>query len=148
MQWVKASDEHQKLLREVQQIWISARTTHYFKPNVEKVWEKVKLKIKPATKVIDINTALKKDNNTKQYLQNFLKIAAAILVIAGCSFLIKLVNNNQKDCSSEIAAIFQAEEKKSFIYLPDRSKVWLNKNTTLSYAKNFNEQERIVNLSG
>ena len=148
IQWMNAADENRKLYQEVEQIWnTTGKIPFRFQPDTKKAWEKVKLKIKPATKVIDINTALNKDNNTKQYLQNFLKVAAAILVLVGCSLLIKLVNGNQKG-SSEIAATFQAEEKKSFVQLPDGSKVWLNKNTTLSYAKNFNSEERIINMTG
>lgn len=44
--------------------------------------------------------------------------------------------------------VYETKGEKSVVVLPDSSKIYLNRHTVISYNKNFNEQERLVNLSG
>jgi len=80
---------------------------------------------------------------------NWLKIAAAILLIAGIGILYRVYDVGKKDGAVSIAKTFKTKggERKK-ITLPDGSTVLLNAQSSLSIGKEFNETCREVVLKG
>jgi hypothetical protein len=56
-------------------------------------------------------------------------------------------NDKNKNYQSELLT-YKAENKKLVVFLPDSSKVYLNKYSELSYSENLIKGERIVNMKG
>lgn len=80
---------------------------------------------------------------TRPYLQ----IAASILVLVVLGFL---AGNQVKKSqfSAEGAATYATGDSLQVIRLSDGTRVWLNRNSTLSLHRRFNQKERRVLLSG
>jgi len=84
-------------------------------------------------------TAPKRKFNT-----NFIKIAA-VLILALASTI--LVYTLQKRNQEEIESI-STTTTKSFKLLADGTKIWLNKNSVLSYNSSFGKEKREISLKG
>lgn len=78
--------------------------------------------------------------------KNILKIAAAILLMIGCSYLFSLYNSPQTDVITQ--TIHVPFSNRISITLPDGTLVWLNSNTTLKYPSAFTDKQRVVELNG
>ena len=137
MQWVDKDNEHADMFKELQQVWEKSQTYGQdFDPDTTLAWDNVqqrlkknKIKSMPAVKVRSIN--------------RYWQVAAAIafLCVMGV-FFYKII----KDQTIEIATI-KGEHKE--VVLPDGSKVWLNEQSFLAYAADFNKKaERNVELKG
>lgn len=79
-----------------------------------------------------------------QTAQSWLRVAAAVLLLVGCwavarTFLLK---------PGAEAVTVAAGAQRQLATLPDGSRVWVNKNSTLSYAADFNQTSRVVQLRG
>lgn len=76
---------------------------------------------------------------------NLLKVAAILVVVVGTSILgYRLLNNNIAQNFETLATT----NAKSFKMLDDGTKIWLNKNSTLSYNKSFGQHKREIMLEG
>jgi ferric-dicitrate binding protein FerR (iron transport regulator) len=76
--------------------------------------------------------------------QPWLRVAAAILLLLGVWSLLRFFLPLGKEEMVTVAA--GAERQQTT--LPDGSKVWVNRHSTLSYAASFNEKAREVQLQG
>jgi len=90
-------------------------------------------------------------SKTLKLNRNFawLKIAAAILVIAGAGFFYlnhRLQKNARENFQAKVFTTKSGERKK--IMLPDGTTVLLNAKSSLSIGKEFNDKLREVNLKG
>jgi len=80
---------------------------------------------------------------------NWLKIAAAILMVVGIGFLYRIYNVGKKENAVSIAKTFKTKSgERKKITLPDGSTVLLNAQSSLSIGKEFNETCREVILKG
>jgi transmembrane sensor len=84
--------------------------------------------------------------NTKNTIWKILKIAAVILLLIGCSYLINLYNSGQQ--STSLLSVYVPVGNRTSITLPDGTKVWLNSNTTFTYPNVFSGKQRVVQLDG
>src|SRR3712207_6028300 len=84
------------------------------------------------------------NGNAKIKHMSFLRYAAAalVLVAGGALAMWSISHLNEKDMVSITA------KHKQELTLPDSTKVWLNQNATISYAKNFDGDTREVQLTG
>lgn len=140
--WIKFTPENETLFKEAKAIWNSSGNLYAdrdFEPNKE--WAKLKAKI-------DI-TAPKRNDVTVRRL-TWLKVAAVIVIVLVSGVFLKI--HFMGDESSVIDELQYVQENTidsaSVIYLPDSSRVILNKNSSLSYAKNFADTARITYLIG
>jgi ferric-dicitrate binding protein FerR (iron transport regulator) len=74
-----------------------------------------------------------------------LRVAAAILVIFSCTYLLKEYRINKM---IEMQTITVPSGQRAQITLTDGTKVWLNSKSTLSYASNFGRINRNIELDG
>lgn len=137
--WLKKSKENQLLFDQLSDIWQSANfIKHHETIDVEKAWKEIEYR-------------LHKSNSGQQQTRfKWLKVAA-ILVLAFISGGIGHYFLSQKPVPTEPP--LQVEYvaplgSRSFIKMPDGSKIWLNAGTTLSYKTTFGSENREVNLSG
>ncbi|TGD79682.1 FecR family protein [Hymenobacter wooponensis] len=77
--------------------------------------------------------------------QPWLRAAAAILLLVGVWAVAR--NFYSERLTSQNITVAAGAERRQ-ITLPDGSNVWVNRNSTLSYAADFNQAERVVQLQG
>lgn len=77
--------------------------------------------------------------------QTLMRVAAAVLLLIGTWAIARtfLLSRGQ----AETVTIAAANERQ-LTTLPDGSRVWVNRNSTLSYAADFNQSSRVVQLKG
>jgi transmembrane sensor len=135
--WLKADVSNTLLFNEIKATWDSADIINKnIAINKAKAWESIQQKIALESEKIAPNP---KKTSSKVWVFR----AAAIFVVAlfATWFLIK---NN---ADNEFVSV-QTQNNKQVVVLPDGSKVILNNNSTLTYPKKFNANERKVTLKG
>jgi ferric-dicitrate binding protein FerR (iron transport regulator) len=75
------------------------------------------------------------------------RIAAAALLLISMGTAAIFINNHGI-LSKKDTIVAQNDQKNVLISLPDGSKVYLNRNSSFTYRKNFGKHRRDVNLSG
>jgi len=80
-------------------------------------------------------------------LKTFIRIAAAVLVIIGLGSTV-LYMNKIGTFSTKIVVVTNSTERNKEVSLPDGSKIFLNRNSNLSYNKNLGGTSRNVKLTG
>jgi len=81
----------------------------------------------------------------KKYIRHIMGIAASILLAVSILTYALLVNHHEKNFSNLIAT---KKGSKTTIKLPDGTTVWVNSDSKIWYADNFNSKTREVWLSG
>lgn len=137
--WLK-TDQNQKHFKDIEKLWLnSERAFPAFEPDVEaakiKFWQKVE--DEGEAPVISIGQQDTTDKNG----WIFLKIAASLLIIGVVGFLLW-------PASEKGMREFASADESLEVSLPDGSKVWLNKQSSLSYEAGFGENDRKVMLKG
>jgi transmembrane sensor len=124
--WIEASEENRGVLLEARKIWDSA-TVRLRYPEID------------STQLLaDIKSEPRQSRLISLLDQPVWKIAASLTLILVSYFVIKSV-------TKENITIESGDEVATF-YLPDSSKVWLNTNSQITYARKFTT--RNVTLSG
>ena len=137
--WISKKEENQRYFVETQYLWNHAGIKN--KPDVNTSFQHFK-------------TRLQKDQPLKARsgLVRFypiLRYAAILLIVfclGGLSFY--FLNQRADKGSGQKYSIYVPYGAKTRIILPDKSIVWLNAGSTLSYSKNFGQKNRNVELSG
>src|SRR6187402_2855423 len=138
LEWVNKEEENRMVYEQAVKNW-NAVTIKNEVPefDMENAWLKVKAR----------TTANEVSENGKVIplgQPRFIaRAAAAVLLLVGMFALIKITLFNSPD-----AIEFATLEDEMEIYLPDSSKVMLNKNSHLTYYTNFNSEGRKVYLEG
>jgi len=131
--WLEADYKNQETYHSILQDWKNvANYKTSYKPNKENAWAKISSKIskEKETKVISI-----------QRSKNWYRIVATLLLLVTATFFIKTYFEN-----SNFVTIQTAKNEIRTITLPDGSTVFLNENSSIKYAKLF--EQRDVNLKG
>ncbi len=79
-----------------------------------------------------------------KYMRPLIGVAASLLIIGSTVAYVFLANNHEKEFSNLIAT---KEGSKTNIKLPDGTTVWVNSDSKIWYADNFNSKTREVWLS-
>jgi ferric-dicitrate binding protein FerR (iron transport regulator) len=80
-------------------------------------------------------------------MQTIIRIAASLLIITGLGITVLYLNNSGV-LSGKIVVSANSGERNKEVFLPDGSKVFLNRNSELSYNKNPEKSSRNVTLKG
>ena len=83
-------------------------------------------------------------------ISNFIKIAAAILVVIGIGIPLKIIHykNNQSSLKIAYTKIFVPRGERKMLILNDGTKVWINSESKFTYPAEFKGFERKVYLEG
>ncbi|MDD4591601.1 MAG: FecR domain-containing protein [Parabacteroides sp.] len=82
----------------------------------------------------------------KSIIRSLIKVAAAILILIGSSYLFNLYQAQKYPLITQ--EVYVPPGNRTSITLPDGTLVWLNSNTKLQYPTLFTGNQRIVNLDG
>lgn len=132
--WLQ-SDSNGQTLQQIAKFWKKSEDpSKDYTPDTEKEWQKLQSKIKSPneTKVLPLN-------------RYWLRIAASVLLVLGLGYLSSTLFKTSE--GSDLVEVITTDSV-TVVYLPDSSKVYLNKNTTLTYPEEFNSNERLVSLNG
>ncbi len=139
-QWINSSEENERYFLKVKLLWENAGYANQdARINKEEAWAKIHSVI--SEEEVKIN----RDTGQHHYVFRRIAAAAILLISIGTITLILRFQDRVKEINwvSEITTT----EKKEVI-LPDDSRVWLNKNTSLKYPDQFKGETRSVILSG
>jgi transmembrane sensor len=131
--WINENPENYKFYNSIRETWLI--TKYYdesFTPDTNAAWEKVHSKI-----------AIKSSNSNSYKIYYS---AAAILFIAVSLYLFYYLLPFKSQ--TNMIELANQSENLQKIDLPDGSKVWLSKNSNISYYRNFEKEERKVTLNG
>lgn len=164
--WLGQSAGHEEELLRFQKIWEAAEAV---KPvgevDVEAAWKKVsgRFTAQPSTPAMNDSevaaqnplpfTIHKNDDDVRPLrsgkspsIFRFWRAAASILIVMGLGWL--GYRFFEKSNEPAIASVLKTQQKTTEHILPDGTKVFLNHNTTLSYANDFGQDTRTVMLKG
>ena len=106
--------------------------------DVDKAWEKLNSRIEAAEKPV-----LTMTGRRTPFLTTIARIAAMVIIVAGAGWLLFEVAAPQK-----ITVTAASDQKNIEVLLADGSTVFLNRNSSLTYPKNFRSGSRKVSLRG
>jgi ferric-dicitrate binding protein FerR (iron transport regulator) len=144
--WLKSDPQHQELFREYQKTWqLIEKYQVASKVNIDQEWIDLQAKLSTATtnvvepQVIPIS---QKRNREILFLGNSWRIAASVIILLTCSFLLYFYFSKP----SSITITAQAGNLEQV--LPDGSEVTLHTGSQLSYPAHFESGKRNVELKG
>jgi transmembrane sensor len=145
--WVNSSPDNRLLFQSCQKIWLGMAISapdDSFNPNTG--WKKIETDIRKVT-------YRQKHVSTYRERRMYIRVAvtaAVYITLIGLGALLSwmVFTGRLNDQPSVICEFNVPAGSRSQVVLPDGSKVWLNAGSTMKYDHNFNNKERIVELSG
>ncbi len=110
--------------------------------NTDKAWDKLYSRLSKDELIAD-----KAPARIRIMRSAFMKVAAAAVIILGIGSAVLYMNNTGL-ISRRIVVTTNSDQKNLLVSLPDGSKIYLNRNTELSYRSNFGKHNRNVKLTG
>ena len=140
LEWVQSSEGNKKIFNDTKELWnLTSQEEPEIKFDAENAW----LKIRPAMITANQNTGKPLERGKVVLMDRpwkpYLKIAAMLTLVCSVIFLI---SRFQKNNSNERLTFKTTGERKT-IFLPDSSKIYLNKNTTFSYNSDFLSERKV-----
>ncbi|MCK7537505.1 MAG: FecR domain-containing protein [Marinilabiliales bacterium] len=134
-----SGDEAARLLisedGEIMKKWNDLKQTDTDIIDVDKAWDKLNGRIEAEKPVITLQR--------RSFIQTFARIAAMVIIVAGMGWLLFEVAAPEK-----ITVTSAADEKNIEVLLADGSKIYLNRDSRLTYPKEFGRSSRKVSLRG
>lgn len=123
---ISQSTENKEIFREISLLWKkSDRVIPSFSANTQNALNIVHSQLK---------------NDKRFSISKFSKIAALLILLFSIPALLYYFNSN--------TTVIKSQNKKMLYTLSDGTKVWLNKNSQISFNKHFNKKIRQVDFSG
>lgn len=139
-EWIIASEDNKKTFNHSKMVWDGVK--NYRKVDVNAAWAKLNITKKKEVEFIDIQEV--KPILKLNWLNNFLKIAAVLVVLFGLWF----VAARQFATPQNDVLTFKSGSKSIEKILPDGTKILLSKNSQITYPKTFEGNTREINLLG
>jgi ferric-dicitrate binding protein FerR (iron transport regulator) len=135
-EWISESNHNKNIYDETSALWKKVDSTNTVIPNVEHAWEKVRTR----TVDLDLNTD---KSDTGLHWSLAWKVAAAFILVIGLSYFVKVYLFTESEWT-EVAA----QENKLQYTLPDSSKIWINRNSKISFSGDYGSKQRMIRLEG
>ena len=134
-----SDDEAARLLinedGEIMKKWNDLKQTDNDFIDVDKAWERLNGRIEAEKPVITIQRP--------SFFQTFARIAATVIIVAGIGWLLF-----EMGAPGRMTVASAADEKNIELLLADGSKIYLNRDSKLTYPKEFGRNNRKVSLTG
>jgi ferric-dicitrate binding protein FerR (iron transport regulator) len=148
--WMDAHPDNKAMFDNLKKVWKAVdKPAEEYTPDVEKGWQRFQSKANIPRKNVAKEEVIQAGEQPEGKTIRFqpwtylTRIAAVILVMVGIVYAVKMSSVQQ---TSPVTLATQ-QEKQTY-YLPDSSRIVLNKNSSLTYNPDFNEQDRVVHLTG
>jgi transmembrane sensor len=139
-EWIIASEDNQKTFDHSKIIWEGTKKQQ--KVDVDVAWKKLNITKEKEIEFIDNQEV--KPLIKLNWVSNFLKIAAVLVVLFGLWFVAaKQFTTPQNDVLT-----FKSGNQSIEKILPDGTKILLSKNSEITYPKSFEGNTREINLTG
>ncbi len=139
-EWIIASEDNQKTFDHSKIVWEGAKNQQ--KVDVDAAW--MKLNITKKKEIQPIDNQQVKSVVKLNWVNNFLKVAAVLVVLFGLWFVAaKQFITPQNDVLT-----FKSGNQSIEKILPDGTKILLSKNSEITYPKTFGGDTREINLLG
>lgn len=152
LDWVEQAPENKEVFYRTSHLWqLTGKARDTFQPDVDKAWQRFQTSIRKDSAPEKNSTGgeaktlpLRSEPEVKTIALGWMRIAAAIVVLLGLGYWV-WTSNVPKDAETIAHA---TENQKQDFYLPDGSHVFLNRNSSLSYEKGLDGDQRVVHLKG
>ncbi|MDR3061035.1 MAG: FecR family protein, partial [Dysgonamonadaceae bacterium] len=133
-QWARQSPQNERYYREMQEVFMASHLLDSI-DNIqqERVWKQLLEKIKIRRKITS-------------RLRRITRWAAAAAFVVLAYFTGSLLSDYMGSSGQHTTA--STFDKQLFVVLNDGSKIWLNKDTRLTYPKDYGKKQREVYLTG
>lgn len=143
--WLGSDKANQDTFDKLEKLWkLSGNLHNDYTPDTEKAWKQFALKMESSplpAKIVPLSHYVK-------------RVAAVLLVLVAVGFLVKLMlkEENEKIPVIQANAVpfshIKSADSILVFYLPDSSRVSLNKESILSCPEHFSDTGRYVSLNG
>ena len=146
--WISQSESNREQFNVLKALWKHTHT-EVNRTNTEALFDKTLHKIE-SSRASDFRSGYPKVHGYKKNRYIGLKVAAAmaVLLITTALFFYQRRQNYLVSTQDVIVQESNPAGKKSRIFLPDGSVVWLNSKSTISYPESFSKNVREVQLTG
>jgi transmembrane sensor len=142
-EWIIASEDNQKTFDHSKIIWDGTKNLqNQQKVDVDAAWKKLNITKKKEIETVDNQDV--KPIVKLNWVNNFLKIAAVLVVLIGLWF----VAAKQFMIPKNDVLTFNSGNQSIEKILPDGTKILLSKNSIITYPKTFEGDTREINLTG
>lgn len=133
VQWLNASEEHQKEFQKIKSYW-NSDMAHHHEVTPEASFKKLQSKIGRS----QVKT------HQRKMVMFYSGVAASLLIVFALGFFMQL--STPKEDFKQYTCM--TEGSTSTFYMEDSTKVILNKNSEISYTNQYGQKERRVKLTG
>ncbi|MES2517223.1 MAG: FecR domain-containing protein [Bacteroidota bacterium] len=142
-EWIIASEDNQKTFEHSKLIWDSVKEAkNQQSVDVDTAWKKLNIGKKTAVELSDFEEI--RPVKQLNWVTNFLKIAAVLVVLFGLWF----VAARQFITPQNDVLTFKTGNQSIEKILPDGTKILLSKNSTITFPLKFEGNTREINLTG
>lgn len=137
--WLEEDDANRRYYEELRKTWDLTGNAEEdtIVPDIDANWASFNRKLQHGTQ--QQPTAIVRNVNS---YRGFIRAAAAVLLLGGAATAYFMLKGPAQ------MTVQTAANETNIIVLPDGSKAFINNNSTLRYAKNFNDGERAIHLEG
>jgi transmembrane sensor len=137
-EWLMQSEENRKLFYETKAVW------NYYNAAQSRTEEQLD---KAATRLNNSLNRLERGRKRKEYF-HLARYAAIFLLVLSTGVLVWTSYNHFYGGPELITVQVALTDSSKLVTLDDGSKIWLNRNSSLTYPAKFSEEERAVIFSG
>ncbi len=142
--WVNESPANRETFHRTTHLWhVTGTVKQEFEPDVTQAWQRFRAQMEvsaPQPETVAKPAAPSEGRVIPMYVW---RVAAAVLIMLGVAWIATLYVS--KDTST---VVLRAQATKQVFYLPDSSRVYLNRNSSVTYEDNLEGSRRVVNLKG
>jgi ferric-dicitrate binding protein FerR (iron transport regulator) len=152
--WINSGKENRQYFNQLKDAWfLSAGSDIISDEFAGASWNRFRYKLaKDERSGMTLSNVVKRDGRDK--LLKYLKLAASWILLIGIGSAITLWWNNKKPDSGQNTAsagkveILTPLGSKSFIVMPDSTRIWLNAGTQITYDNSYGTGTRTLDLVG
>jgi transmembrane sensor len=137
--WLQASEENRKQFYEARLVWYASRIDYYGSEE----------QLNKALATFSSNIQDGSTRNRKRiFIQMSRYAAAAVVGILAILSVFLIWNQYKKNTAEFITTSVSYTDSSKLVVLNDGTRVWLNSNSSITYPRNFSDNERTVSFNG